>query len=80
MLDSYPRIFRFGAASPSSVAMHASLSTSTSVAEQVRAIGHAARKLIDISEREALSNGLEEICEAYTEGWEGDMNSSDDDL
>lgn len=80
MLDSYPRIFSFGAAPPSSIAVQASLSTSATVAERIRKVGHAARRFIEMDEREALSNGIQEICEAYTEGWDSDINSDDDDL
>ena len=35
-------------------------------------------KIIGLDEREALSNGLGEIVEAYEEGWSGGSDSDDD--
>lgn len=35
-------------------------------------------RLADIEEREYLSNGLGELVEAYTEGWDSGSDEDDD--
>lgn len=37
------------------------------------------RRLIGLEEREALCNGLEELCEEYVEGWESGSDEDDDE-
>lgn len=39
---------------------------------------HAGR-MGDLDERESLSNGLGEICEAYEEGWQSGSEEDSDD-
>lgn len=78
LLPSYPHIFRF-AGRPETLAVNASLSTSTAVAEQIRELESTARRLIGTDEREALCDGLESIAEEYTAGWSGSDGSDDDD-
>ena len=39
----------------------------------------SARRLIGLDEREALCNGLEELCEEYVDGWESDSDDDDDE-
>lgn len=77
MLDSYPKIFSFGG-TQRELAVQASLSTSVSVAQRIRAVEVLARSIVGIDEREALCDGLVGICEEYEEGWDSD--ESDDDL
>lgn len=36
-------------------------------------------RAVGLDEREALANGLGEICEAYEEGWESGSDDDDDD-
>ncbi len=36
-------------------------------------------RAVGLDEREALYNGLGEICEAYEEGWESGSDKDDDD-
>ena len=78
MLSSYPKIFRFDDR-PEKLAVKATLSTSTKVADQVRELERIARRLIGIEEREALCDGLARIAEEYEEGWSGGDDSDDDD-
>ena len=61
------------------MAVQASLSTRSSVAERVRLIERQARMLVGVEEREALCDGLVGICEEYEEGW-GSGSDDDDDL
>ena len=78
MLSSYPKIFRFDDR-PEKLAVKATLSTSTKVADQVQELERIARRLIGIEEREALCDGLARIAEEYEEGWSGGDDSDDDD-
>lgn len=80
LLDSYPAsIFDVGSGTAVKLAVHAGLTTSTAVADQVRAIGQVARRLVQIEEREALYNGLQVIAEEYDEGWDSGSDSDDDE-
>lgn len=79
VLDSFPSIFDTGSKRREKLAVHAALTTSTAVAEQVRAIEQIAKRLVAVEEREALCNGLQVIAEEYDEGWDGDFTDSDDD-
>lgn len=79
MLDSYPAsIFDIGSGNTAKLAVHAGLTTSTAVADQVRAMGHVARRLVQIEEREALYNGLQTLAEEYDEGWDSGTDSDND--
>ncbi|KAJ8112019.1 hypothetical protein OPT61_g5519 [Boeremia exigua] len=79
VLDSYPSIFDVGSGHTEKLAVHTGLTTSTAVAEQVRAIEQIVKRLVTVDEREALCNGLQVIAEEYDEGWDGDFTDSDDD-
>ena len=79
LLPSYPRIFRF-AGRPESLAVKATLTTSTRVANHIRELGGSARRMVGIDEREALCDGLAGMAEEYEEGWsEGDDSDNDED-
>lgn len=78
ILDSFPRIFHFGDSTPTTLAVTASLSTSTSVARRIRAVGQIVRRSINIEDREALSNSLESLCEEYEDGYDSGMDDYDD--
>lgn len=58
--------------------MYSALSTSSSVANQIRSIEQAVRRLVSLDEREALSNGLEVLAEEYDEGWNSGTDSDED--
>lgn len=79
ILDSFPTIFDVGSGHTEKLAVHAGLTTSTAVAEQVRAIEKIVKRLVTVDEREALCNGLQVLAEEYDEGWDGDFTDSDDD-
>ena len=79
VLDSFPSFFDAGSGHTEKLAVHAGLTTSTAVAEQVRAIEQIVKRLVAVDEREALCNGLQIIAEEYDEGWDGDFTESDDD-
>jgi hypothetical protein len=58
--------------------VYSALSTSSSVANQIRSIEQAVRRLVSLDEREALSNGLEVLAEEYDEGWNSGTDSDED--
>lgn len=58
--------------------MNTSLSTDTTVALRVKSLQHIVDRAIGIEEREALSNSLGEIAEAYEEGWDSGTDEDDD--
>ena len=79
-LDSFPNsVFSVGTGHVSKLAIHAGLTTSTAVADQVRAIEQIAKRLVGVEDRETLCNGLQVIAEEYDEGWDGGLTDSDDD-
>lgn len=63
----------------SKLAVHAGLTTSTAVADQVRAIEQLVKRLVSVNEREALCDGLQVIAEEYDEGWDSGSESDDDE-
>ncbi|MCJ1361937.1 mtDNA inheritance, partitioning of the mitochondrial organelle [Acarospora aff. strigata] len=79
LLDSFPRIFNGWSIQPESVAVHTSLSTTALVSNRVKKLRDIVNRTVGLDEREALSNGLGEICEAYEEGWESGSDSDDED-
>ncbi|OCK74685.1 tubulin nucleotide-binding domain-like protein [Lepidopterella palustris CBS 459.81] len=79
LLDSFPSIFNVGSGQSKKLAVCSGLSTSSSVADQVRSLEHIVRRLVSTDERETLSNGLEMIAEEYTEGWDSGTDSGEDD-
>lgn len=76
-LTSYPTVFRFPGR-PSKLAVDASLSTSTGIAERVRGLEGVARRMVGIDEREALCDGLAAMADEYEEGWMSDDENEDD--
>jgi hypothetical protein len=79
-LDSFPNsVFNVGTGHISKLAIHAGLTTSTAVADQVRAMEQIAKRLVGVEDREALCNGLQVVAEEYDEGWDGGLTDSDDD-
>ncbi len=77
-LDSFPEIFTI--ASPASVVgVHTSLATSTGISRRIKALQKTNINLIGLDEREALSNGLSEMGEAYEKGWQSGSDEGSDD-
>lgn len=63
------------------MAVHSGLTTSTAVANQVRAMEQIVRRLhmVGIDEREALCHGLQTMAEEYDEGWDSGSDSDEDE-
>ncbi|KAL9095035.1 MAG: hypothetical protein Q9165_002637 [Trypethelium subeluteriae] len=80
-LSSFPRIFSHATSTSSTapLAVRTSLSTTSVVSDRIRAMSGTARRLIGLDEREALCNGLEELCDEYMEGWESGSDEDDED-
>ncbi len=77
LLDSFPKIFARREES-SSLGVSTSLSTDTAVALRVKNLQNIAARAIGTDEREALSNSLGVIAEAYEEGWDSGSDEDDD--
>ncbi|KAE9379258.1 tubulin nucleotide-binding domain-like protein [Stipitochalara longipes BDJ] len=77
LLDSFPHIFA-PASMSASLAISTSLSTDTTVALRVKRLQSIVSRAIGITEREALSNSLGEIAEAYEEGWDSGSDEDED--
>ncbi|KAI0997660.1 hypothetical protein K3495_g10527 [Podosphaera aphanis] len=80
LVDSFPHIFAQSSSSSasSSFEVSTSLSTDTTVALKLKNLQHITHKVIIIDEREALSNTLGEIAEAYRQGWDSGTDDDDD--
>jgi hypothetical protein len=77
LLDSFPPIFAHPRSSKS-LSVNTSLSTDTTVALRIKNLQHIVSRSIGVDEREALSNSLGEIAEAYEEGWDSGTDEDDD--
>lgn len=77
VLDSFPDIF-VRADTTESLAVNTSLSTDTSVALRLKSIQQIVGRAVGVEEREALSNSLGEMAEAYEEGWDSGSDEDDD--
>lgn len=75
VLPSFPSIVNIPSRSDDKLAVHAGLTTSTAVADQIRNLERIAGRLVGVEEREALSNGLLTIAEEYDEGWDSGNDS-----
>lgn len=78
ILDSFPDIFSGTQQSSASLAITTSLSTDTTVALRIKNLQQIVNRAIGVDEREALSNSLGEIAEAYEEGWDSGTDDDDD--
>jgi hypothetical protein len=82
LLDSFPAsIFDIGTGEGHKIAVHSGLTTSTAVADQIRAVEQIMRRMhmVGIDERETICNGLQTIAEEYDEGWDSGSDSDEDD-
>lgn len=77
ILSSSPALFRF-ADQPQKLAIEASLSTSTAIAEHVRGVEGFARRMVGIEEREALCDGLAAMADEYDDGFSSGEDSDED--
>lgn len=78
ILDSFPDIFSGIQQASTSLAINTSLSTDTTVAFRIKNLQQIVNRAIGVDEREALSNSLGEIAEAYEEGWDSGTDDDDD--
>ncbi|KAI9721223.1 MAG: hypothetical protein M1812_002384 [Candelaria pacifica] len=78
LLDSFPHIYNVSLGELSSVAVHASVSTTSEISERIKFFEDVVRNYRGFDEREVLLNSLGEIREAYEEGTEG-WKSSDEE-
>jgi len=77
LLDSFPHIFAQTRPSQA-LSVYTSLCTDTTVALRIKNLQQIVGRAIGIDEREALSNSLGEIAEAYEEGWDSGTDEDDD--
>jgi hypothetical protein len=61
-----------------SLPVKSSLSTDTTVALRIKNLQYIVSRAVGVDEREALSNSLGEIAEAYEEGWDSGEDEDDD--
>lgn len=77
LLDSFPAIYRYP--SPiQSIPVNVSLSTDTSISMVLKDLREIVNRGVGFVEREALSNTLGEMAEAYEEGWDSGSDEDDD--
>jgi hypothetical protein len=56
-----------------------SLTTNTTVALRIKDLQRIVNRVVEVDEREALSNSLGEIAEAYEEGYDSGSDNDDDE-
>lgn len=79
LLDSFPDIFTHRSGQLHSINLQASLSTTSRISHRITLLQKAVGTMVGLEEREALSNGLGEIGEAYVEGWDSGSDEDSDD-
>ncbi|KAL8907533.1 MAG: hypothetical protein Q9207_001342 [Kuettlingeria erythrocarpa] len=70
IVEHFPEILDASMSSTKNAAIHASLSTSSQMSKRMKGLQSTVARMVHVSDREALSNGLGEIAEAYKEGWD----------
>ncbi|KAH8595598.1 tubulin domain-containing protein [Bisporella sp. PMI_857] len=78
VLDSFPQIFAQPPSSPG-LSVKTSLSTDTTISSRIKTLQSIVRRAIGLDEREALSNALGGLAEAYEEGWDSGTDEDEDD-
>lgn len=78
MPDSYPLIYR-DATQNTPVDMQTVLSTDTSMRASLRQLRLQTAWVLPSEEREALTNGLDELADAYQDDWSSGSDDDDDD-
>ncbi|KAL8806282.1 MAG: hypothetical protein Q9182_001429 [Xanthomendoza sp. 2 TL-2023] len=78
LLDSFPDSMIQSASRAKSTAIQATLSTTTQISKRTKGLQNIVSRTVGVSEREALSNGLGEIAEAYEEGWDSGSDEASD--
>jgi hypothetical protein len=77
-LDSYPQDLLPRPKEGADLTISAALSATSKVRETIRGLENVVTRAVGVDERETLVNGLQEIREAYEEGWMSDDDSGDD--
>lgn len=78
LLDSFPEILAANMSSANTTAIRGSLSTSTQISKRMKELQNIVSRMVNVSDRETLSNGLGEIAGAYEEGWDSDSDEGSD--
>ncbi|KAL8973915.1 MAG: hypothetical protein Q9197_001849 [Variospora fuerteventurae] len=78
LLDSFPEIFGPTEGATKAPAIHGSLSTTTRISKRTQGLQNMVSRMVNVADREALSNGLGEIVEAYEEGWDSGSDEDSD--
>ncbi|KAL8656717.1 MAG: hypothetical protein Q9210_000058 [Variospora velana] len=78
LLDSFPEIFANTKGATKAAAIHGSLSTTTQISKRTQGLQNIVSRMVNVADREALSNGLGEIVEAYEEGWDSGSGEDSD--
>lgn len=79
IVDSFPNILSDQLSGLDSIAVHTSLSTTYQICGRIKGLQVVVGRVGDIAEREAISNRLGEIVEAYQEGWESGSEDDSDE-
>ncbi|KAL8858180.1 MAG: hypothetical protein Q9178_005357 [Gyalolechia marmorata] len=78
LLDSFPPILIGPGRSNTAAAVHGSLSATSQMSKRTKGLQNIVSRMVNVAEREALSNGLGEIAEAYEEGWDSGSDEDSD--
>lgn len=75
LLDSFPPIYDLIS---NKASVRTVLSTDTGISARIKGLRAMVQRGVKVDEREALSNGLAGIAEAYEEGWDSGSDEDDD--
>lgn len=81
MVDSFPSIFSSStddSIDKNYIDAETLLSTNTSVIQHITDLKGLVARAVKVHERETLLNGLDEIVDAFQEGWNSDSDWDDD--
>ena len=80
LLDSFPHIYSHTLTSTdsNSISVQTKLSTDTSVALRIKTLQAIVIRSGGLDDREAVSNSLAAMAEAYEEGWDSGSDEDDD--
>jgi hypothetical protein len=76
--DSYPQNLFSGYDAETGVEFLTALSSTSRIGEKLKDLQTVASRVVGVDEREALTNELGELREAYEKSWVSDTDSGDD--
>lgn len=79
LLDSYPSIFS-RTTNQLDLGIETTLSSTSLMSSRIKSLRSEVTRFVAFDEREALSNGLAELADAYQEDWSSGSDDDDDDL